>query len=84
MARALTVPGANTQPRDALEYLPVRAQCPDNRLRMVNVAHRWTEGAYAPATDACGRTPARAPNYKGFRDVAGFYANGHFYPRQED
>lgn len=82
MARA--TPGADTAPRDSIEYLAVRAECPDGRLRMINVAHRWRDGAYVFAEDACGRVPAIADSYKGWRKVPGFYAGGYFYLRQED
>jgi hypothetical protein len=83
MARTETTSCGNS-PRDTVEYLPVRAKCPDNRLRMVNVAHRWRDGVYVLAPDSCGRIPARAPNYQGFRDVAGFYASDRCYPRLEE
>lgn len=75
---------ANTQPRTSFDWLPIRAKCPDGRLRMVNVRHRWDGRAYAPAEDSCGRLPAVANSYQGFRKVAGFYAAGSFYVARED
>lgn len=76
--------GAVTDPRTSYDWLPIRAKCPDGRLRMVNVRHRWEGRAYVLAEDACGRVPARAAHYQGFRDVAGFYAAGLFYPNWEE
>ena len=76
--------GAITAPRQSVDWLPVRATCPDGRLRMVNVRHRWTGESYQPAEDVCGRLPAVADSYQGFRKVAGFYAGGSFYLQRED
>lgn len=73
-----------TEPRTSYDWLPVRASCPDGRLRMVNVRHRWNGTGYVPAEDNCGRLPARADSYRGFRNVPGFYAGGSFYPREEE
>lgn len=84
MTRPISQPVKPWQPSSAIEYLPVRALCPDGRLRMVRVAHRWEGGVYAYASDVCGRVPARALSYKGLRDVPGFYADSCFYPRKED
>ena len=72
-----------TTPRTSHDWLPIRAKCPDNRLRMVNVRHIWNGQAYVPAEDSCGRLPAIAESYQGFRKVAGFYAGGSFYPNWE-
>ena len=76
--------GAITAPRKSFDWLPVRAKCPDGRLRMINVRHRWTGTGYEPAEDACGRLPASADCYQGFRNVAGFYAGGSFYIAKEE
>ena len=51
---------------------------------MVAVRHRWTGEAYQPAEDVCGRLPARADSYQGFRNVPGFYASGSFYLATEE
>ena len=84
MTRPLSQPAKSRQPPGAVQYLPQRLLCPDGRLRMVNVAHREQSGGYAPAFDVCGRVPALAPSYQGFRDVAGFCAGNRFYPRKEE
>jgi hypothetical protein len=73
-----------TEPRKSFDWLPIRAKCPDGRLRMVNVRHRWTGESYQPAEDVCGRLPARADAYQGFRNVPGFYAGGSFYLAKEE
>lgn len=73
-----------TQPRTSYDWLPVRAKCPDGRLRMVDVRHRWDGRRYVPAEDACGRLPARAGVYQGREHAPGFYAAGQFYLREEE
>jgi hypothetical protein len=74
----------NTGPRTSYDWLPVRAKCPDGRLRMVDVRHRWDGRQYVPAEDVCGRLPARAGKYRGAEHVPGFYAAGTFYLREEE
>ena len=73
-----------TEPRKSFDWLPVRVQCPDGRLRMVEVRHRWNGREYEPVPDACGRLPARADAYRGFRNVPGFVAGRQFYLQRED
>lgn len=72
----------STLPRNSFDWLPIRAKCPDGRLRMVAVRHKWNGREYAPAEDACGRLPAIADSYQGFRRVPGFYAGGAFYSEE--
>ena len=49
-----------------------------------HMRHRWTGESYQPAEDVCGRLPARADAYQGFRNVPGFYAGGSFYLATEE